>query len=63
MNSIILILRTLFLLMPFCRSWKFSVFTGSHNATEAAFERNVEFMVELRGMRSAHGVRGKRIFS
>ena len=38
------------------RGRKCSVFTGSHNATKAAFERNVEFMVELRGTRSAHGV-------
>ena len=35
---------------------KCSVFTGSFNATKAAFENNVEFMIELRGQRSAHGV-------
>lgn len=32
------------------------VYTGSANATTAAFERNVEFMVELSGKRSAIGV-------
>jgi hypothetical protein len=44
------------------QGWRSSVFTGSFNATGAAFaieavpERNVEFMIELRGMRSAQGV-------
>jgi hypothetical protein len=38
------------------RGRKCSVFTGSFNATKAAFENNVEFMIELRGQRSAHGV-------
>jgi hypothetical protein len=36
--------------------WDSSVFTGSFNATNAAFTRNVEFMIELRGKRSAKGV-------
>ncbi len=34
-----------------------SIWTGSANATAAAFERNVEFLVELTGRRSRHGVR------
>lgn len=36
--------------------WNASVFSGSFNATEAALERNVEFMVELVGKRSYCGV-------
>jgi len=36
--------------------WNASVFSGSFNATNAAFERNVEFMVELAGRRSFCGV-------
>ena len=36
--------------------WNASVWTGSANATEAAFERNVEFLVQLTGKRSACGV-------
>ncbi len=36
--------------------WNAQVFTGSANATRAAFNRNVEFMVELRGKRSRCGV-------
>lgn len=37
-------------------SWDAHVFAGSANATTAAREHNVEFMVELRGKRSACGV-------
>ena len=33
-----------------------SVFTGSANATHAAFDRNVEFLTELRGKKSKLGV-------
>lgn len=37
--------------------WRASLFTGSANATAAAWNgKNVEFMVELRGMRSAIGI-------
>lgn len=36
--------------------WNAHVWTGSANATSAAFERNVEFLVELRGKRSQCGV-------
>lgn len=36
--------------------WNARVYTGSANATTAAFERNVEFMVELWGKKSAIGV-------
>ena len=36
--------------------WNSSVLSGSFNATLSAFERNVEFMVELKGKRAAHGV-------
>jgi len=36
--------------------WDASVFTGSFNATNSAFGRNVEFMVELIGKRSRFGV-------
>lgn len=36
--------------------WDASVWTGSANATTAGFERNVEFLVELRGKRSKCGV-------
>jgi hypothetical protein len=38
------------------RSRRAAVFVGSANATEAAFERNVEFVVELEGWRTHHGV-------
>ena len=38
------------------QGWDSSIYTGSFNGTTAAFERNVEFMIELRGKRSAHGV-------
>jgi hypothetical protein len=36
--------------------WDASVFTGSANATHAAFNRNVEFLTELRGKKSKLGV-------
>jgi hypothetical protein len=37
-----------------------AVFIGSANATEAAFERNVEFLVELGGWRTRHGTKAVR---
>jgi hypothetical protein len=36
--------------------WSAHVWTGSANATRAAFQRNVEFLVELRGRRKDCGV-------
>lgn len=36
--------------------WDARVFTGSANATRAAFNRNVEFLVELRGKKSRCGI-------
>jgi hypothetical protein len=36
--------------------WKARVWTGSANATNAAFERNVEFLVELGGKKGACGI-------
>lgn len=36
--------------------WKAHVWTGSANATTAAFERNVEFMVHLAGKKSRCGI-------
>jgi hypothetical protein len=38
------------------RGWDASVWTGSANATAAALQRNVEFLVELQGKRSLCGV-------
>ena len=38
------------------RGWNASVFTGSANATDAAFGRNVEFLVELVGKKSKVGI-------
>ena len=38
------------------RGWDTSGFTGSFNATNHAFDHNVEFMVELVGKRSVFGV-------
>lgn len=37
-----------------------AVYIGSANATEAAFERNVEFLVELDGWRTHHGTKAVR---
>jgi hypothetical protein len=37
-----------------------AVFIGSANATEAAFERNVELLVELDGWRTHHGTKAVR---
>lgn len=42
------------------RDKKAVVFIGSANATEAAFECNVEFLVELTGSRSRHGIKAVR---
>ena len=36
--------------------WKAHVWTGSANATEAAFQRNVEFMVQLTGSKKHCGI-------
>src|SRR5688500_16044445 len=36
--------------------WKAHVFTGSSNATESAFNGNVEFLVELVGQKSRSGI-------
>lgn len=36
--------------------WEASIFTGSANATYSAFNRNVEFLTELRGKKSKLGV-------
>jgi hypothetical protein len=38
------------------QGWNAAVLTGSANATDAAFSRNVEFLTELVGKRSAVGV-------
>lgn len=38
------------------QGWDASVWTGSANATDAAFGRNVEFMVQLRGKKSRVGI-------
>lgn len=38
------------------QGWRASVWVGSANATDAAFSRNVEFLVELEGAKSAIGV-------
>lgn len=40
----------------FDQGWNASVWTGSANATEAAFRANVEFLVNLRGKKSVCGV-------
>ena len=42
------------------RSRRATVYIGSANATEAAFERNVEFLVELDGWRTHHGTQAVR---
>lgn len=36
--------------------WEARLWTGSANATQAAFDRNVEFLIELRGRRADIGV-------
>ena len=36
--------------------WEARLWTGSANATSAAFERNVEFLIELTGRKSACGI-------
>lgn len=36
--------------------WNAHLFTGSANATTAAFENNVEFLVQLTGKRSCYGI-------
>jgi hypothetical protein len=38
------------------RGWEASLWTGSANATHAAFDGNVEFLVELRGKKSLIGI-------
>jgi len=42
------------------RNRRAAIYVGSANATEAAFERNVEFLVELDGWRSDHGTKAVR---
>lgn len=42
------------------RSRRAAIYIGSANATEAAFERNVEFLVELDGWRTHHGTHAVR---
>lgn len=49
-------LHAKFYLLEDSRSKRVRVLTGSANATTAAFERNVEFMVELPGVRERHGI-------
>jgi hypothetical protein len=36
--------------------WNSRIWTGSANATGAAFSRNVEFLIELRGKKSRYGI-------
>jgi hypothetical protein len=38
------------------QGWHASVWTGSANATDAAFTRNIEFLVQLRGKKSLVGI-------
>jgi hypothetical protein len=38
------------------QGWNATMWTGSANATSAAFKRNVEFLVELHGKKSACGI-------
>jgi hypothetical protein len=42
------------------RNRRAAVYVGSANATEAAFERNVEFLVEVGGWRTHHGTKAVR---
>ncbi len=36
--------------------WNTHLWTGSANATDAAFGRNIEFLVQLKGQKSRHGI-------
>lgn len=36
--------------------WNAHIWTGSANATDAAFGRNIEFLVQLKGQKSQHGI-------
>jgi len=36
--------------------WNAHIWTGSANATDAAFGRNIEFLVQLKGQKSRHGI-------
>jgi len=36
--------------------WSVHFWTGSANATDAAFGRNIEFLVQLKGQKSRHGI-------
>jgi hypothetical protein len=36
--------------------WNAYLWTGSANATDAAFGRNIEFLVQLKGQKSRHGI-------
>lgn len=36
--------------------WNVHLWTGSANATDAAFGRNIEFLVQLKGQKSRHGI-------
>ena len=36
--------------------WNAHIWTGSANATDAAFGRNIEFLVQLKGQESRHGI-------
>ncbi|MGO9903502.1 MAG: phospholipase D family protein [Solirubrobacteraceae bacterium] len=38
------------------QGWNATVWSGSANATSAAFEQNVEFLVEMRGLKSKVGI-------
>ncbi len=46
----------MFVIEPWGRAQKAHVLIGSANATDAAFSRNVEFLVELRGPRKHLGI-------
>lgn len=35
--------------------WNAHIWTGSANATDAAFGRNIEFLVQLKALKSRHG--------
>ena len=36
--------------------WNANIWTGSANATDAAFGRNIEFLVQLKGQKNRHGI-------